>query len=156
MNTTELSGLKAMRIGGSYFANVADIDLANGIDTAWNAIQAAYLEHKILAFNGQNLTAKQFHDFGERFGTIEPHTVSTYHHEEFPGTTVLSNRVELGRPKGIRDAGSHWHSDHSYKVIPANVTMLYALGSAGSRRRHDVRRPGRRLSGIAGEHKTSP
>ena len=33
----------------------------------------------------------------------------------------------MGRPKGIRDAGSSWHSDYSYKPVPANATMLYAL-----------------------------
>jgi taurine dioxygenase len=33
----------------------------------------------------------------------------------------------MGRPKGIRDAGSSWHSDYSYKQVPANMTMLYAL-----------------------------
>src|SRR3546814_6825111 len=30
-------------------------------------------------------------------------------------------------PKGIRDAGSHWHSDYSYKKVTANATLLYAL-----------------------------
>ena len=33
----------------------------------------------------------------------------------------------MGRPKGSRDAGSSWHSDYSYKPVPANATMLYAL-----------------------------
>ncbi|NKB57442.1 MAG: TauD/TfdA family dioxygenase [Alphaproteobacteria bacterium] len=127
MSETATVPLTATRIGGSFVADVTDIDVARNLDTAWDAIHAAYLEHKILAFHGQQLTAKQFHDFGERFGVIEPHTVAMYHHEEFPGITVLSNRVEMGRPKGIRDAGSHWHSDYSYKEIPANVTMLYAL-----------------------------
>ncbi len=115
------------RTGGAFVAEVSGVDLAHGLDAAWEAIHAAYLDHKILVFRGQSLSAQQFHDFGEYFGVIEPHTVSMYHHAEFPGITVLSNRTELGRPKGIRDAGSHWHSDYSYKAIPANVTMLYAL-----------------------------
>ncbi len=119
--------LAAQRIGGSFVAEVSGVDLARDMVAAWDAIHAAYLEHKILIFHDQDLSAKRFHDFGERFGTIEPHTVVMYHHNELPGITVLSNRVEMGRPKGIRDAGSHWHSDYSYKAIPANVTMLYAL-----------------------------
>jgi taurine dioxygenase len=127
MTATDAQRLTAKRIGGTFFAEVTGVVLARDLDAAWDAIHTAYLEHKILAFHGQDLTAKQFHDFGARFGLIEPHTVSMYHHEAFPGITVLSNRFELGRPKGIRDAGSHWHSDYSYKAIPANVTMLYAL-----------------------------
>lgn len=119
--------LRIERRGGSFFATVAGIDLATIPDDTWCAVNAAYLEHKVLCVPGQTLSARQFHDFGERFGLIEPHTVTMYHHEEFPGITVLSNRFELGRPKGIRDAGSHWHSDYSYKAIPANATLLYAL-----------------------------
>ncbi len=127
MSTTELTHLTANRIGGSFVADVSGVDLSRDMNDAWEAIHTAYLEHKILTFHGQSLTAKQFHDFGEKFGSIEPHTVVMYHHEEFPGITVLSNRVEMGRPKGIRDAGSHWHSDYSYKAVPANVTILFAL-----------------------------
>ena len=65
---------------------------------------------------------------GERFDLVEPHTVSMYHHDEFKGITVLSNRTERWAVrKRIRDAGSSWHSDYSYKPVPANATMLYAL-----------------------------
>ena len=127
MSTTEFDALTVHPRGEIFFADIADIDLATDLNSAWDDIHAAYLDHKVLCFHGQALSARQFHDLGERFGTIEPHTVTMYHHEEFSGITVLSNRTELGRPKGIRDAGSHWHSDYSYKSIPANVTLLYAI-----------------------------
>lgn len=127
MSETVSGVLTAKRIGGTFVAEVSGVDIARDQEAAWDAIHSAYLEHKILVFRGQKLTAKQFHGFGERFGPVEPHTVVMYHHEEFPGITVLSNRTEMGRPKGIRDAGSHWHSDYSYKAVPANVTTLYAL-----------------------------
>ncbi|HIF91709.1 MAG TPA: hypothetical protein EYQ60_01050 [Myxococcales bacterium] len=41
---------------------------ARDLDGAWDDIHAAYLDHKILLFRGQNLSARQFHDFGECFG----------------------------------------------------------------------------------------
>ena len=120
--------MRVERIGETFFAKIDDIDIAGGFDEAtWIAFRNAYLEHQVLALHDQSLTAAQFHAFGERFGPVEPHTVSMYHHEEFAGITVLSNRTEMGRPKGIRDAGSSWHSDYSYKPVPANATMLYAL-----------------------------
>lgn len=124
---TELAPFTIERPDGPFYANITGADLATDLDTLWGDIHAAYLKHKVLCIPGQNFSAQQFHDLGERFGVIEPHTVTMYHHEEFPGITILSNRTELGRPKGIRDAGSHWHSDYSYKAIPANVTMLYAI-----------------------------
>ena len=127
MSATDIVTLTAERHGNTFFATIDDVDLATDLDTAWNDIHVAYLAHKVLCLKRQDLSAKQFHDLGERFGVIEPHTVTMYHHDEFPGITVLSNRTELGRPKGIRDAGSHWHSDYSYKAVPANVTMLYAI-----------------------------
>ena len=115
-------------IGETFFAEVDDVDISKGFDAAeWQAFYDAYLEHQVLVLHGQTLSAAQFHALGERFGLVEPHTVSMYHHDEFKGITVLSNRTEMGRPRGIRDAGSSWHSDYSYKPVPANATMLYAL-----------------------------
>ncbi len=120
--------MEVRRIGETFFAEVDDVDVSKGFDAAeWQAFYDAYLEHQVLVLHGQNLSAAQFHALGERFGPVEPHTVSMYHHDEFKGITVLSNRTEMGRPKGIRDAGSSWHSDYSYKPVPANATMLYAL-----------------------------
>lgn len=120
--------MEVRRIGETFFAEVDDVDASKGFDAAeWQAFYDAYLEHQVLVLHGQTLSAAQFHALGERFGPVEPHTVSMYHHDEFKGITVLSNRTEMGRPKGIRDAGSSWHSDYSYKPVPANATMLYAL-----------------------------
>ena len=120
--------MEVRRIGETFFAEVDDIDVSKGFDAAeWQAFYGAYLEHQVLVLHGQTRSAAQFHALGERFGPVEPHTVSMYHHDEFKGITVLSNRTEMGRPKGIRDAGSSWHSDYSYKPVPANATMLYAL-----------------------------
>lgn len=115
-------------VGETFVAEVCDIDLAGLLDTrSLDILHKAYLDYKVLTIRGQALTAKQFQTVGEQFGTIEAHVVSLFHHEDSPGITILSNRVEMGRPKGIRDAGSHWHSDYSYKATPANATLLYAL-----------------------------
>ncbi|MGB0553911.1 MAG: TauD/TfdA dioxygenase family protein [Alphaproteobacteria bacterium] len=121
-------GMNVKRLGDTFFAEVDGIDVARDIDAGnWAELHDAYLSHQVLILHDQSMTAAQFYELGERFGPVEPHTVSMYHHEEFAGITVLSNRTEMGRPKGIRDAGSNWHSDYSYKQVPANATMLYAL-----------------------------
>ena len=121
-------GMNVKRLGDTFFAEVEGIDVARDLDAGnWAELHDAYLSHQVLILHDQSMTAAQFYELGERFGPVEPHTVSMYHHEEFAGITVLSNRTEMGRPKGIRDAGSNWHSDYSYKHVPANATMLYAL-----------------------------
>lgn len=115
------------RLADTFVARVGGVDLAKLDDAAWAEVHRAYLDHKVLLFRGQRFTPQELIAFSERFGPVEPHTVRMYRHAEAPGITILSNRVEMGRPKGIRDAGSHWHSDYSYRAIPANVTILYAL-----------------------------
>lgn len=112
----------------TFAAEVSNVDLSRALDAeSWDRFHRAYLDYKVLTVKGQLLTAFQFQTLGERFGPVEAHVVSMFHHEDSAGITVLSNRVEMGRPKGIRDAGSHWHSDYSYKATPANATLLYAL-----------------------------
>lgn len=116
------------RVGTSFVARVDGIDLGRDLDDeTWDEIRRAYRNHKVLFFHKQSLTAKQLCDFGEAFGEIIPHTIRKFWHAEEPRITVLSNRIEYGKPKGIKDAGSFWHSDWSYLERPANATMLYAI-----------------------------
>lgn len=121
-------GVSVRQMGPGFAAEVAGVDLSRPLGGAtWSALHAAWLAHKVIVLRGQSLSAADFYAFGERFGPPEPHTLAVYRHPERPGITLLSNRVEMGRPKGIRDAGSHWHSDYSYKAVPADATLLYAL-----------------------------
>jgi taurine dioxygenase len=108
--------LSIERRGETFVAELHGIDLARHLDDAtWASIHQAYLDHKVLILRDQDLAAEQYCAFGERFGPIESHTIRKFWHPENPGITILSNRTELGRPKGIRDAGSYWHSDYSYR-----------------------------------------
>jgi taurine dioxygenase len=125
---TDSMTINVRPLGNGFAAGISGVDLSAPLGAAaWQTVYDAFLQYKVIAFHDQQLDASQFYAFGERFGTVEPHVVEMYRHPERPGITLLSNRVELGRPKGIKDAGSHWHSDYSYKQVPAKATMLYAL-----------------------------
>lgn len=116
------------RRGDSFAAEVRGVDLNQPLDeTTWQAIHQAYLDHKVLVFQDQDLTPAQYCDFGARFGEVVPHTMRKFRHSDYPEIMILSNRTEYGMPKGIRDAGSFWHSDFSYRKRTANATLLYAL-----------------------------
>lgn len=109
---------------------ILGVDLKAVDDTARNAIYRAFLGHRIVALRGQEgLDADDVLAASRIFGaTLEPHIFTRYHHPDTPLVMVLSNRVDdTGREKGLRDAGSFWHSDVSYKEIPAKATLLYAL-----------------------------
>jgi taurine dioxygenase len=109
---------------------VLGVDLKRLDDDARAAVYKAFLDYRIVAIRGQDgldtddvLAASRI--LGAR---LEPHLFSRYHHPEEPLILVLSNRKDdAGGEKGLKDAGSFWHSDVSYKEVPAKATLLYAL-----------------------------
>jgi taurine dioxygenase len=90
-------------------------------------IEAALHEHAFIVFPRQRLTPRALVDFGRRWGPPEPHVIDTFHHPDDANILVLSNVVHEGKPTGLADAGSYFHSDYSYLQIPARCTILHAL-----------------------------
>ena len=119
----------AKPIKAGFGAEVQGVDLARPLADADRAvIYRAFLDHHLVTIRGQSLTPAQTVATARIFGeTLEPHLFKHYHHPETPLIMVLSNRVEDGKPKGMADAGTFWHSDVSYKPNPAKATMLYAI-----------------------------
>ena len=104
------------------------VDLASPLsDAAFNEIQDAFFGGQVLVFRGQRLTPAQFHAFARRFGPPEPHVIDQFHHPVCSDILILSNVVRDGRPTGLADAGTYFHTDYSYLDIPARCTMLYSI-----------------------------
>jgi alpha-ketoglutarate-dependent taurine dioxygenase len=104
------------------------IDLARDIDDAlFEDIERAFLRGQVLVFRGQRLTPAQFVAFARRFGPPEPHVIDQFHHPADANILILSNRVENGRPLGLADAGTYFHTDYSYLDVPARATTLYSI-----------------------------
>jgi len=112
-------------------AIVNGVDLREPLsDADRRTLYQAFLDHHVIAIRGQDgLTPDQVLDLSRIFGPeLEPHTFTEFHHPDTPLIIVLSNRVEMGgKPKGLADAGTFWHSDVSYKEIPAKATLLYSV-----------------------------
>jgi len=109
-------------------ARVSGVDLAKTMDAAtFRRIEAALHQHCFIIFPGQQLSAAQFHAFSRHWGRAEPHVIDTFHHPEIADILVLSNVEKDGKPSGLKDAGTYFHSDYSYLDVPARCTMLYAL-----------------------------
>ncbi len=111
-------------------AEVIGVDFTSPINAdALQSITDAFSHHHVLSFRGHDgLTTDQVLAASRLFGKdLEAHVFTQYHHPDEPLIMVLSNRKEGEKPKGLRDAGTFWHSDVAYKPEPAAATMLYAL-----------------------------
>lgn len=117
-------------LNGAFGAEITGIDLAGAQREAEfpAALEAALLEHHVVAVRNQELDVSDVVAVSRGFGPLEPHVLDRFHHPETPLVLVLSNRVDSnGQAAGLRDAGSFWHSDVSFKECPAKATLLYAL-----------------------------
>jgi len=98
-------------------------DFGVPFQTTWDAFFAA----QVLVFRGLRLAAGQFLAFARQFGAPEPHVIDQFHHPEHADILVLSNRKKDGKPMGLADAGTYFHTDYSYLAVPARCTMLYSI-----------------------------
>jgi len=89
-------------------------------------VHGAYLGHKVIVLRDQAIDLDAFRVFGRIFGEPDRHTLSAVRHPDVDDVIVLSNQDEPGRKPEAKYVGSGWHTDHSYKQVPANATMLLA------------------------------
>jgi taurine dioxygenase len=107
---------------------VSGVDLSKPIDDAtFREVEQAFFEGQVLAIKGQQLEPQHFVAFARRFGKPEPHVIEQFHYPAYPDILILSNRKKDGKPIGLADAGSYFHTDYSYLDVPARVTMLYSI-----------------------------
>jgi taurine dioxygenase len=106
---------------------VGGIDLSRPLpDRTFAEIERAFYDHHVLAIRAQDLSAAQFLAFARRIGPPQPHVIDQFHHPEDSNILILSNVKKDGRPMGLQDAGSYFHTDYSYLQVPARATTLYS------------------------------
>ena len=110
---------------GSFGAEADEI--SPDFDEVWGAFFAA----QVLVFRGQKITPTGFLEFAKKFGRPEPHVIDQFHHPEHADILILSNVQKDGKPIGLADAGTYFHTDYSYLDIPARATTLYSIQVPG-------------------------
>ncbi len=95
-----------------------DVDLRNIDDDVFAAIHAAFLEHVVLVFPGQQLSASEQVAFARRFGELYlfPHAPGIDGHPEILGIFNLKGGIGEGR----------WHSDATFDACPPALSILAA------------------------------
>src|SRR6476469_9438488 len=100
---------------------------ADKIAADFREVWDAFFASQVLVFRNQRLTASRYLEFAERFGKPEPHVIDQFHHPEHADILVLSNVQKDGKPTGLADAGTYFHTDYSYLDVPARCTLLYSI-----------------------------
>jgi taurine dioxygenase len=115
-------------LGRDFGVEVTGVDLAAPLPEAqFREIERALFTGQVMVLPGQRLDSRQFHAFARRFGPPEPHVIDQFHHPEHADILILSNVQKDGKPVGLADAGTYFHTDYSYLDLPARATTLYSI-----------------------------
>lgn len=109
-------------------ARIAGLDLSRDLSAdQFEQVEQALHTHCFVVFPGQTLSPQAFVAFSRRWGKPEPHVIDTFHHPQDANILILSNVSRDGKPIGLLDAGTYFHTDYSYLTVPARCTMLHAI-----------------------------
>jgi len=100
---------------------------ADEISPDFRKVWDAFFASQVLVLRKQSFAPDQFLSFARQFGRPEPHVINQFHHPEHADILILSNREKDGKPIGLADAGTYFHTDYSYLDIPARATLLYSI-----------------------------
>jgi alpha-ketoglutarate-dependent 2,4-dichlorophenoxyacetate dioxygenase len=158
----------------SFAAEIGDADLSQPLAPAdLAAIKQAFWDYAVLIFPDQQLTDEQHLDFSRHFGPLET-TIAALN----PGARLrVSDKLadvsnlnsqsaiwgEKSRTRMLQLANRLWHTDSSFKYLPARASLLYArtippIGGrtefSDLRAAYDALDDGlkRRLEGLVAEH----
>lgn len=124
-----------------FAAEVGDVDLSNPLDEATlDAVRQAFWTYAVLVFPDQRLSAEQHLAFARHFGPHET-SIGVYRSDtamrtrpEIADVSNLNASDEIwGRDSRLRmfQLGNRlWHTDSSFKRVPALASLLYARSIA--------------------------
>jgi len=127
---TDTATMAVRRVSPVAGGEIAGVDLSEPLGSVLKAaIVRAFLEHCVLVFRDQHLTADQQHALTLHFGPIEEHVARRPDGARSPVVHVVQNLDENDHPTSSpRERGNYfWHSDKSYHAMPSLLTMLHAL-----------------------------
>ncbi len=121
----------------SFAAEVGDVDLSRPLEAAdVAAIKDAFAKYAVLIFSDQHLSQDQHLDFAKHFGPLET-TIGVYRKDaplrvrkEFADVSNLNHENQVwgrdSRHRMFQLANRIWHTDSSFKRLPALASLLYA------------------------------
>ena len=120
-----------------FAAEVGDVDLSQPLSAAdVAAIKQAFWDYAVLIFPGQDLSEEQHLAFAKYIGPLETSIFALNTNEklrvapEFADVSNLNseNKIwgEQSRMRMLQMGNRLWHTDSSFKYLPARASLLYA------------------------------
>ena len=121
----------------SFAAEIGDIDLSRPLEAAdLAALKEAFAKYAVLVFPDQRLSDDQHLDFARNFGPLET-TIALFRKDaklrvrkEFADVSNLDHENETwgkdSRQRMFQLGNRLWHTDSSFKRLPARASLLYA------------------------------
>lgn len=113
-----MSQFDVRKVGGRIGAEVVGVDVRDLSGEVFAEIGAALLEHKVLAFRGQDLTDDDQIAFASRFGAL------TGAHPTVPGD---EERPEILPVDSESSRANQWHTDVTFVQTPPKISTLRSL-----------------------------
>lgn len=157
-----------------FVAEIGDVDLSQSLTPSEvDAIKQAFWDYAVLIFPEQDLSEQRHLAFAQHFGPLETNPLTFNKDAKFrlpPELIDISNFnekneiwEERSRRRLFNLGNQFWHTDSSFKYLPARASLLYALTVApigGHTEFADLRAAyaalsedmKRRLNGLVAEH----
>ncbi|MBM4255023.1 MAG: TauD/TfdA family dioxygenase [Deltaproteobacteria bacterium] len=161
----------------SFVAEIGDVDLSQDLSAAdVAAIKQAFWDYAVLIFPGQQLSEDQHLTFARHFGPLETSVLALNPGVKLRVRAEIADVANLDVDDNIWGEKSRmrllnlgnrlWHTDSSFKYLPARASLLYArsiapIGGhtefADMRAAYDMLPPEkkRQLEGLIAEHALS-
>ena len=124
-------------VGDDFVAEIFDVDLRSLTPEIENEIKQAFWTYAVLVFPDQQLTQEEHVAFAKRFGPMD-HTVikQAVADEKLRVREDIADVSNLGADNKVLEEGNRlrrlqlgnrlWHTDSSFKYVPALASLLYA------------------------------
>ena len=108
-------------LSGALGAEISGINLKDTSDVNFKKINKLLLEHKVIFFRNQNISAEDQLELAKHFGPLEKH-VYVKGRDEYPEIVRI-----IKKPNEKNQWGENWHSDVSYNVKPTKAVILRSI-----------------------------
>src|SRR6266508_2168033 len=130
-------GITVCPVRPTFAAEVGDLDLSRPLDPAdLAAVKEAFATYAVLIFPDQQLSQEQHLAFARQLGSLET-TIAVHRKDaplrvpkEFADVSNLNHKDKVwgkdSRTRQFQLANRLWHTDSSFKRVPALASLLYA------------------------------